>query len=88
MPLFLCREELGSREGWFASSTGETEEARRKAAGRFAVPVQRVVVVRQEEDVLDTWFSSALVPFANFGWPEKVMMTRPLKKVQDKARFL
>jgi valyl-tRNA synthetase len=28
-------------------------------------------VVRQEEDVLDTWFSSGLWPFATLGWPEK-----------------
>jgi valyl-tRNA synthetase len=26
--------------------------------------------LRQEEDVLDTWFSSALWPFATLGWPE------------------
>ncbi|MCT4612878.1 MAG: valine--tRNA ligase [Clostridia bacterium] len=26
---------------------------------------------RQEEDVLDTWFSSALWPFSVLGWPEK-----------------
>ncbi|MBT1064355.1 valine--tRNA ligase [Bowmanella sp. Y26] len=29
------------------------------------------VVLRQDEDVLDTWFSSALWPFATMGWPEK-----------------
>ncbi len=27
--------------------------------------------VRQDEDVLDTWFSSALWPFSTMGWPEK-----------------
>ena len=27
--------------------------------------------VRQETDVLDTWFSSALWPFSTMGWPEK-----------------
>lgn len=27
--------------------------------------------VRQDEDVLDTWFSSQLWPFAVFGWPEE-----------------
>ena len=27
--------------------------------------------VRHEEDVLDTWFSSALWPFATLGWPEE-----------------
>ncbi len=26
--------------------------------------------VRQDEDVLDTWFSSALWPFSTLGWPE------------------
>ena len=26
---------------------------------------------RQDEDVLDTWFSSALWPFSTLGWPEK-----------------
>ena len=29
------------------------------------------VKLRQDEDVLDTWFSSALWPFATMGWPEK-----------------
>ncbi|MCP4632038.1 MAG: valine--tRNA ligase [candidate division Zixibacteria bacterium] len=27
--------------------------------------------VRQDEDVLDTWFSSWLWPFSTFGWPDK-----------------
>jgi valyl-tRNA synthetase len=31
----------------------------------------------QEEDVLDTWFSSALYPFATLGWPEP---TRELER--------
>jgi len=38
------------------------EEARRKAAGR---------ALRRDPDVLDTWFSSQLVPFSSLGWPEK-----------------
>lgn len=37
----------------------------------------KVVELRQEEDVLDTWFSSALWPFSTFGWPEK---TKELEK--------
>jgi valyl-tRNA synthetase len=27
--------------------------------------------LKRDEDVLDTWFSSALVPFTSLGWPEK-----------------
>jgi len=29
------------------------------------------VELRQDDDVLDTWFSSALWPFSTLGWPEK-----------------
>jgi valyl-tRNA synthetase len=29
------------------------------------------VELRQDEDILDTWFSSGLWPFATLGWPEK-----------------
>jgi len=28
------------------------------------------IILRQDEDVLDTWFSSALWPFSTLGWPE------------------
>ena len=28
-------------------------------------------VLRQDEDVLDTWFSSALWPFSTMGWPDR-----------------
>jgi valyl-tRNA synthetase len=27
--------------------------------------------LRRDEDVLDTWYSSAMVPFSSLGWPEK-----------------
>ena len=32
--------------------------------------------LKQETDVLDTWFSSALWPFATLGWPEKTNMLK------------
>jgi valyl-tRNA synthetase len=42
------------------------EEARKNAAAKgYAGALKR------DEDVLDTWFSSALVPFTSLGWPEK-----------------
>jgi valyl-tRNA synthetase len=42
-------------------------EAQDKAREYYAHPVK----LRQEEDVLDTWFSSSLWPFSVMGWPEK-----------------
>ncbi|KLE33736.1 valine--tRNA ligase [Aurantiacibacter gangjinensis] len=35
------------------------------------------VALRRDEDVLDTWFSSALWPFATLGWPEGEANTPP-----------
>ncbi len=53
--------------------SGRTEaEARTSAAKRFNVPEDKIHL-KQDEDVLDTWFSSALFPFSVFGWPDKVL---------------
>lgn len=61
---------------WYVGETGESEyivarneaEAREKAIiGGHAADI----VLRQEDDVLDTWFSSGLWPFATVGWPNE-----------------
>ncbi len=39
------------------------------ARARHDLPDDRAL--RQDEDVLDTWFSSALWPFSTLGWPDK-----------------
>jgi valyl-tRNA synthetase len=45
----------------------ETEvEAQRKADEHYG----RQTPLRQDEDVLDTWFSSGLWPFSTMGWPD------------------
>lgn len=38
---------------------------------RFKHKLNKSVVLKQDDDVLDTWFSSALWPFSTLGWPEK-----------------
>lgn len=38
---------------------------------RFKYQIDSTVPLQQDEDVLDTWFSSALWPFSTLGWPEK-----------------
>jgi valyl-tRNA synthetase len=42
------------------------EDARRQAAAKGYTGR-----LTRDEDVLDTWFSSALVPFTSLGWPDK-----------------
>ncbi|HET9715172.1 MAG TPA: valine--tRNA ligase [Pseudolabrys sp.] len=34
-------------------------------------PEKRAPILTRDEDVLDTWFSSALWPFSTLGWPDK-----------------
>ena len=48
----------------FVARTEADAQAQAKAAGYTGA-------LRREDDVLDTWFSSALVPFSSLGWPEE-----------------
>ncbi len=50
----------------------DAAEAALKARARHG----REVPLRQDEDVLDTWFSSALWPFSTLGWPERTESLR------------
>lgn len=50
---------------------GRTEqEARDNAVKKFNVSADKIKL-EQDEDVLDTWFSSGLFPFSTMGWPNK-----------------
>jgi valyl-tRNA synthetase len=59
--------ELDSDNWVVARSEAEAAEI---AARRFGVPVGDISL-RQDDDVLDTWFSSGLFPFSTFGWPNE-----------------
>nr|CDS31133.1 valyl tRNA synthetase [Hymenolepis microstoma] len=45
-------------------------EALSTAKARFNITNDSDIRLDQDEDVLDTWFSSALFPFSVFGWPD------------------
>ena len=55
---------------WYDDS-GNIYVGRDEAEVRSKNGLDDSVALRQDEDVLDTWFSSALWPFATMGWPEK-----------------
>ncbi|KAI0227477.1 Valine--tRNA ligase [Lamellibrachia satsuma] len=46
------------------------EEALQKACKKYGLTKEQLAL-QQDEDVLDTWFSSAIFPFSIFGWPEQ-----------------
>jgi len=51
------------------------------ALGHYGGPVE----LKRDEDVLDTWFSSALWPFSTLGWPEE---TAELKRYYPTATLV
>lgn len=55
---------------WYCQDCGETIVAR-KADTPCKCPKCGSDKLKQDEDTLDTWFSSALWPFSTLGWPEK-----------------
>lgn len=56
---------------WFCDDCGQFTVA--KEVGEIPQKCEHCgsLNLRQEEDTLDTWFSSALWPFSTLGWPEK-----------------
>ncbi len=58
---------------WYCDPCGEVIVSRSAPA---ACPRCGTTTLRQETDVLDTWFSSALWPFSTLGWPEKTQALR------------
>eukprot|EP00891_Asterochloris_glomerata_P009727 jgi/Astpho2/9727/Aster-03708 len=70
---------------WYAFSTEEEADAADRGVSEIYVVARSQkealskaqqrhgsgVVLRQEQDVLDTWFSSGLWPFSTLGWPNK-----------------
>ena len=52
-------------QGQIFVATSEADAKAQAAAAGYSGALKR------DEDVLDTWFSSALVPFSTMGWPEQ-----------------
>ena len=61
---------------WY-DAAGNIYVARSEAEARTQHQLTPDLALRQDEDVLDTWFSSALWPFSTLGWPQS---TRELER--------
>jgi valyl-tRNA synthetase len=55
---------------WF-DDAGNIYVAHDEAAARAKYQLADDLALSQEDDVLDTWFSSALWPFSTLGWPQQ-----------------
>lgn len=60
-------DKLADDERWISAISDE--QAKVKASERLGLKLDSLNV-QQDEDVLDTWFSSGIFPFSVMGWPE------------------
>jgi valyl-tRNA synthetase len=56
---------------WY-DEDGKVVVARNEAEAQLKAPGKKLT---RDEDVLDTWYSSALVPFSTMGWPDSMTPT-------------
>ncbi|KAF2295430.1 hypothetical protein GH714_032911 [Hevea brasiliensis] len=63
IPVWYIEGKKSEEDYIFARNANEALEKARKKYGKD-------VVIYQDPDVLDTWFSSALWPFSTLGWPD------------------
>ena len=55
---------------WY-DDNGNIYVAKDETEARQKYQLTNDIILRQDEDVFDTWFSSALWPFSTLGWPQK-----------------
>ncbi|HVW70850.1 MAG TPA: class I tRNA ligase family protein, partial [Steroidobacteraceae bacterium] len=61
-------EAVGNALGYYVEQEVITPE---QGAEMARDPAKRKGFITRDEDVLDTWFSSALWPFSTLGWPDR-----------------
>uniref|UniRef100_A0A1B0CCK5 valine--tRNA ligase n=1 Tax=Lutzomyia longipalpis TaxID=7200 RepID=A0A1B0CCK5_LUTLO len=79
IPAYKCTS--GSATEWISALS--LAEAIEKARSIF--PEGKIDAISRDSDVLDTWFSSGLLPFSVFGWPgnpEEVQQYFPLNLME------
>lgn len=59
-----------AKNTWVAAHSMEEATKKIKEKLNLSDGEMKNLVITQDEDVLDTWFSSGLLPFSVFGWPK------------------
>ena len=68
IPGVIDNPDKNNSEHWIVGR--DEPEARRNAAAKFNVAEDQITL-DQDEDVLDTWFSSGVFPMSTMGWPNE-----------------
>jgi valyl-tRNA synthetase len=73
IPAYLCtvkgiidKPDTNNQDHWIIAKS--EEEAKKKAMEKYKVSEDKIIL-EQDFDVLDTWFSSGILPLSPLGWP-------------------
>ncbi|AAZ12006.1 valyl-tRNA synthetase, putative [Trypanosoma brucei brucei TREU927] len=71
IPAYKCTGAVPSthEDPWVVARNLEEAKAKAKEKFNLSDAEVRELVLEQDSDVLDTWFSSAMWPFSTMGWP-------------------
>ncbi|PFH31202.1 valyl-tRNA synthetase [Besnoitia besnoiti] len=69
IPAYRIVKPEQPEETWVVGRT--VQEALERASDKLGISDLSQITLEQDEDVLDTWFSSGLFPFSVFGWPNE-----------------
>ncbi|XP_014607810.1 PREDICTED: valine--tRNA ligase [Polistes canadensis] len=69
IPAYLIKNINNTIDDTYWVSAHSENEAKEKAAKKYGLDINDIIL-EQDPDVLDTWFSSGLFPFSIFGWPD------------------
>jgi len=73
IPAYLCsvkgivdNPDTNNQDHWIIATS--QQQAIKKAKEKYKMP-EDYITLKQDNDVLDTWFSSAILPLSALGWP-------------------
>nr|WP_315490165.1 valine--tRNA ligase [uncultured Rhodoferax sp.] len=73
--VWVARDETEAKQNWMRETENKLLSARNLNQTSDIARLQNLLAVgpqlRRDEDVLDTWYSSALVPFSTMNWPQQ-----------------
>ena len=73
--VWVARDEAEAKQNWMREVEGNLLTARNLTLAADISRLESLLAVgpqlRRDPDVLDTWYSSALVPFSTMGWPNQ-----------------
>ena len=70
IPIWRCKSKGGAEDVFVCAFTADEATSEVSKVLSEGKQESREIFVEQENDVLDTWFSSAILPFSIFGWPK------------------